>query len=768
MHLAIPFFMGILFLQNFQTLPRLNVFFYLALIGFIGSILLRLLKIRRIASLYWIGFAGFVLATLLASWRLSFTLPKALEGKPVPIVCDITEISSQTLEEAAFICALQKINHQLMPAFHLPAVKLHWRKFENEKNLQVGDRLQLQVRLKAIHGLQNPGVFDVEAWAFTQGIRATGYVDTKGDNRVLMHSPAWVHPVNTLRQNIAARLAAITQGFSQKRFLQALLLGDRTAFSKEDWQTLRRTGTNHLFAIAGLHIGCIAAIVYLIANFLARCYPRLLLSLPAPIIAQACALSVAIFYSLISGFALPAKRAIIMLATANAALMLRKKINLWHIFATALFIVLVFDPFAVLSESFWLSFFTIFLIVYTTMGKIKLSRIWQHLGAIQMTITVGLLPLLFYFYKEISLITFFANFIAVPWVSFLILPFCLLAMFFLYLIPSLAYYCLLIANVNLHYLLQLLSFLSHWKFATWQFALHSLPEVLCLIVAILCLLTPRGVPLKWLSLFWFASILYKPIHKPPTHAYYLTILDVGQGLSAVVETKNHLLVYDLGGKFKDKYDSGEQVILPFFHYQAIRTIDKLVLSHGDNDHIGGLKTTLAEIRVKEIITSVPEKIANNANLCLAGTRWEWDGVKFEIIYPTTETLHLGNNSSCVIKIDNGYASTLLTGDIEKFAEESLLSSEQALKSTLLIAPHHGSKSSGLKAFIAAVSPSYVIYSAGYLNRYHFPHPAIVAAYQDIGAKSLLTATSGAIQFKIYHDHLDQHAYRDVHRRFWFA
>lgn len=253
---------------------------------------------------------------------------------------------------------------------------------------------------------------------------------------------------------------------------------------------------------------------------------------------------------------------------------------------------------------------------------------------------------------------------------------------------------------------------------------------------------------------------------PHKNEFWLHVLDVGQGLAVVVQTHQHTLVFDTGAKLGAKFDMGASVVVPFLHSIGTNKLDMVVISHGDNDHVGGLNAILKSFPVTSIKTSVPEKIPQ-AQLCLQGDKWEWDGVTFEFLYPSKGTLHLNNDSSCVLRIVSGDQKVLLTGDIEKFAEENLIKNKlELLSARILIAPHHGSKTSGLNKFLMAVDPSHVVFATGYRNRYHFPHAIIVKKYQDLGAVMLNTAETGAILFRLNQQGLNYELYRMKHKHFW--
>lgn len=444
--------------------------------------------------------------------------------------------------------------------------------------------------------------------------------------------------------------------------------------------------------------------------------------------------------------------------------------NPWYAWSLALFVTLILNPLSVLTESFWLSFGTIALILYGMSGRLAPKGWWWRWGRVQWVISVGLIPLTLILFQQCSLISVVANSIAIPFLSVLVLPFCLLSVISLFILPQTTSLFLYIADKNLTGLWFFLTWISKLPIASWQYAIPSTSIFISMVVSILLWLLPKGMPGKWLSIIWILpSVLYKPI-KPALGDIWLSLLDVQQGLSVVIQTRNHVLVYDAGAKYHNQLDMGESVVAPYLRAIHVKYINSLVISHGDNDHIGGAETLLNSFRVDSIYSSVPEKMLTPVtHFCLAGLTWQWDDVIFTFLYPTKEMLQLNNDSSCVLRIDNGQHAILLTGDIERFAEKKLLMhSLDQLPAYVLVAPHHGSKTSGVTEFISAVHPYYVLYATGYRNRYHFPHYRIIEAYAKMHAKQFNTADTGTLQLKMGKSKAISQIqlYRVMHKRYW--
>jgi len=722
-------------------------------------------------------FLGFVCGFAWGNWYahnvLSWTLDQSLEGKTVLAQGRIASLPKTDFLGSHFEFYLEHLFDGKNTSHPKAYVQLTWR--SPQENIIVGEQYQLHLRLKRIHSLQSPGAFDFEAWALQKKLRATAYVMIKEKN-TRIDQAGYHFLIHQLRQTLQNKILQFLPQTKTAPWLMALILGERQGIPASDWYVLRQTGTNHLMAIAGLHIGMMATFGGLLIAWIWRCFPYCVLLMPAKEAAGLASLMIGAAYSALAGFSLPTERALIMLSLYIFTLLTRQKISIWTIWSLALGIVLLLNPLNVLTESFWLSFGTIALIIFGMHGRLAPSGFWWKWGRVQWVVGVGLMPLSLGLFQQCSLISFVANSIAIPWLGFLILPFCLVGSLFLWIFPALACLCLNIADKSLSGLWQFLSYLAHIKFAIWQHTIPNTSLFILAIVAYLFLLLPVGLPGRCLSVIWLGPLLLFEFPCPDSEAIWLSILDVGQGLSVVVQTKTHTLIYDAGPKFQDHFDAGEHIVIPYLQKNNIKKIDRLVISHGDNDHIGGASALIQSIPVKTISSSVPEKLLalnypiKQLSTCLQGQRWQWDGVDFEFLYPTQDRLHLGNDSSCVLKIGNGKQSILLTGDIEKKAELQMLATQSAkLQATILIAPHHGSKTSGNKAFIAAVHANYVIYATGYRNRYHFPHPSVMTAYKKRQTLSFNTAETGTIQFKIDKekgiDHID--LYRLTHQRYWF-
>ena len=736
---TLAFLLGILILQQFLFLPDLNWVWGIVVLVILAAIFLQ----KKISYFSWIIACGlgFAWALWYAHTLLAWSLPQELEGKSAQVTGYIASIPNQIDHRVTFLFSLDSM--QAYPTHAL--LKLSWQ----NKNilLHAGERWQFIVRLKRIHGLVNPGGFDYEAWAFQEGIRASGYVVNHAENSLLsQHSYHFL--LSQLRQHLKEKIEKNLPVSDTSPWIIALALGERQNISATHWEILRNTGTNHLMAIAGLHIGFVASFVFSMISWLWRRSIYLTLKIPAQHVGAIAGLSAAVLYSALAGFSLPTQRACIMLSIVSLIVLMRRKIISWQAWCIALLAALLLNPLSVLIESFWLSFGSVALIIYGIGGRRGPHGLGWKLSRIQWVIALGLIPLSVWLFQQCSLISFVANSIAIPWIGFVVLPLTLLGCIFLCISTTLSGYILLLADQALHLLWGILTYFSHLSWASWY---QVVPEKWILFVACIgaiILLLPAGFSGRYLGIIWFFPLIFYRYPMPASGEVWFTLLDVGQGLSAVVQTQTHILVFDAGARFSNDYDMGESVVTPFLRSIGAKKIDLLVVSHGDNDHMGGVKTLLHQFSVSMIKTSVPEKFFSfPVSYCLRGEQWKWDEVNFSFLYPSIDKLDLNNDSSCVLRITTkNQKHILLTGDIERLAEKELIQNDAGnIKADILIAPHHGSKTSALDAFVQDVHPYYVLFPVGYRNRYHLPNKSVEEKYRNVGAKLFFTDKNGAVQ-----------------------
>lgn len=802
----IGFAVGAAWLQTQAQLPSLA-----ALVCAGGVLLLSLLawlrmcRSRRmpsrwravVASLFGVG-TGFVWAAWLAHQALAPQLALADEGRDLKIVGTIDSLPYRFSQGVRFNFAVERAEG--VP----PKIALSWYSGYRDQvsdvpEVQPGERWQLTVRLQRPHGNANPYGFDYEAWLLEQGVRATGYVRVARDNQRLdRFVVSFGNLVERSRAALRARILAALPGKPYAGVIVALVVGDQRGIDQSDWQVFNRTGIGHLISISGLHITMVAGLFALAAfNLWCRSFftrAQLPLLLPAQKVAALVGAMVALLYVLLAGFGVPAQRTLYMLMVVAAALWLNRLTSISHVLCTALGVVVLIDPWAVLWPGFWLSFGAVAMILYATVGRtapprapapraqpgvphapIPLSRrerLWIALqvGAhTQYAVTLGLVPLTMLLFGQVSIVSPLANAVAIPLISLVVTPLALIGS----LLPqSLAALLLGFAHLLVETLAACLQWFSAMRYAVWSAPVPRLWMFCWAMFGTIWLLAPRGWPSRWLGLAtWIPLLAAEPSHPAPGHMT-VTAFDVGQGMALLIETAQHRLLYDTGPAYSPESNAGNRVILPYLRARGINALDGMMVSHSDTDHAGGALSLLDGVRIDWVLSSLPEQHAivraTRQHLhCAAGQHWRWDGVDFEILHPQpasyADAALKANARSCTLKITAGGKSMLLAGDIEA-AQEAELASPR-VRADVLLAPHHGSGTSSTPAFLAAVRPQVAIFQVGHRNRYRHPQPAVYQRYAEQGVQRYRTDQSGAITLQ-FGDTIQISTWRAAHARYW--
>ncbi|MEY4640597.1 MAG: hypothetical protein RLZZ227_591 [Pseudomonadota bacterium] len=632
--------------------------------------------------------------------------------------------------------------------------------------LEPGQRWQLQLRLQRPHGFANPGGFDYEAWLMQNRIRATGYVRENRGNVLLRHTSE--RRFTQLRHALVLKLATV-EGLHYPQLIRALTLGDHYGISEAEWKLFSQTGTNHLIVISGMHVALIATVLYRLGWWLATRWTPVLLRWPAPQIAAAFALLGAWAYSGMAGLSLPVQRAFVMAAVLFAGRLLRRQTSSLDALCLALALILALDPLAPQNAGFWLSYCAVAVLLLTlrpAAGDVQLqtesdgavrgkaSEIWRNLALewrTQWLVFVGLVPVLMLFFQQISPLSPLINMPAIPYVGLLIVPLALLAVLLLGVWPLAAELLLRLTDAFLHWYMRTLE----WYVSVTPFDIVTLPALPMPATVLLCLLILGALFMTRLTLRIAALVLIPgvfllwPRERIATGTIRVAVLDVGQGLAVVVSTREHHLLYDTGPYFSARFDAGSDVVVPYLRQRNIRKLDMVMVSHADSDHAGGLPGIAESFPDAHYLGSAPDSFPDTIDgaACAAGQRWRWDGVDFEVLHPDRAG-YSSNDGSCVLLVSAGDHALLLPGDIEQSAERRLYNHSALKRTTVLLAPHHGSRSSSSAAFVASTRPQLVVYSSGYRNRFGHPHPQVRARYQAAGTAEYLSSVSGAIEFEL--------------------
>ncbi|MBF8270105.1 MAG: hypothetical protein HW386_1814 [Gammaproteobacteria bacterium] len=752
------FLLGILLLIQLPYLPPL------ALVALLPLAVILLFKRSYWRWPAWF-LCGFLWTLLRADCMLSDRLDKQIEGQILLVEGKVVSLPEKFTTVMRFDLQVDRLADPGGKDYQHPdTIRLNW--YRPYPELQPGEHWRLQVKLKRPYGFMNPGGFDYEGYLFQAGLGATGYIVNREDNvRLAGASNFYIHQIRFRIRSMLERLLGDDPMLS---LVAGLAIGDRSGITPQQWRILTNTGINHLLAISGFHIGMVAAFGFFITRWLWPLCVGMSRTLAGPRVATVVAAVSALLYSALAGFSIPTQRTVIMLGVVLLLTGLNRMTRSTNILALSLIVILIVDPFAAMSVSFWLSFLAIAVILYSMSSRVGVTGFWWRWGHVQWVVAVGLTPVLILWFQQVSLVGIVANLIAVPWVSLLTVPLVLAGIATVCVHAGAGAFLLHLSASSLKLLWVFLELISQPEASVLQTAAPTVPALIAAVIGAILLLMPTGLPGRWLGLIWLIPLFMPPQPDLASGQFRFILLDVGQGLAAAVHTRHHTLLFDTGPRFSDRFDAGEAVVLPYLQYQGIRQIDRLIASHGDSDHIGGLPQVLAGVAVSDVSTSAPEKISYfPVTACRAGDNWVWDGVSFSMLYPQPSESLRGNNLSCVLRISAGGHSLLLTGDIQRPAEQRLVARYGGqLQTDVLVAPHHGSNTSSSPAFVRAVAPTYVLFPAGYRNRFGFPKQDIISRYETNGAIPLATAVSGAIEMTFLEHGIQVTQYRQRLRRFW--
>ena len=762
-------------------------------------------------------------------WRASAVLAQRLapelEGQDLVLLGTIASLPAERRDGVRFMFEVEQAQHRgqaLQPGRDVPVrLSLGWYVppgdgAERPPSLRAGDRWRWSARLRSPHGLMNPHGFDLELRLFQQGVRASGSV------RPTVAPPQWLgdsgrHRIDRWRQQVRTHLQRHLGDTPAAGVLAGLAVGDQSAVDRADWDTFRTTGTAHLLAVSGLHITLLAWAAGGVIRRVWRWSHRAMWACPAQDAARWGGLVAAAGYAVMAGGAVPAQRTVLMLVVLT---LLRAGGQRWPgplILLACAAAVVLFDPWALLQPGFWLSFVAVGLLMLSDAAGAPPNAPghwlawsghpggagdgpdapaagprWRHVGAAvapaargwwrgQWVASVGLAPWTLLFFQQVSVVGLLANALAVPVLTLGVTPLALAGVLWAPLWTPAAW--------AIEALMQVLSLMATWP-AAEAFAPVAPPLAQALALAgALLVVVPLPWPLRLLGPCLMLPMLWPAVERPAAGEFDVLAADVGQGNAVLVRTATRHLLYDTGPVYSPESDAGERVLVPLLRAWGSGRLDLLVLSHRDSDHTGGAAAVLRQPGAARMLGSLeqghPLRRLAPFQPCAAGQRWDWDGVRFEVLHPRAESGHTGhrgpagdpgaqhsNAASCVLRVSNGRRVLLLTGDIERDQEADILrraleaGDPHRLQADVMLVPHHGSRTSSSPAWLRAVKPRWGLVQSGHHNRYGHPAPEVLARLRSHDIGLIRTDQCGAWHWRSAD--ASSECSRQTGRRYWHA
>jgi len=671
-------------------------------------------------------------------------------------------------------------------------------------NLQYGDYIRFSSRIKRIQSFYNPGGFNYERYMNMKNIYATAYVSNSAKIILLRKNAA-----NALKGKIERYrlyLKKMLQQYApspQREIIEAMTLGNRSGIPTELRDSFNKTGTAHLLAISGLHVGIVFLIGFLLLSFPLKLSEYFLLRFNIANVAAVGAFFFVIIYASVAGMGVTVIRATLMTLAVIFAFLTQRQKDAFNILALAALVILIFSPHSLFDISFQLSFCAVFSILYLSpvFSKLSFSAIesWPHwiqtfikniylMSSVCIAATIGTFPLLIFYFNRLSVITVFANLIAVILLGTISLT---LAMGFIisaFLSVPLA---ALFVKTTSFFVKISTDIIEKLASLPWSSLTVTKPNILEIFIFYLlaffmvqsfdsCLkeenkkkfLQKNKIALPALIAFCLLFFIFNAVYlfvKPKLATdLKITAIDVGQGSATFVRfPKGKHMLIDGGGFADSSFDMGKTVIAPFLYAQRISTIHTVILSHPHPDHLQGLLYIIDNFNVEEIwltgqraddeLFAQWEKIIQKKNIKVnilnaKSPPIQINSVVLNILWPPATPSYVANDSnyqkvnddSLVIKMTYDKINFLFPADISSKIEKYLIESQKSLKSDVIFVPHHGSRNSSSTDFIKAVSSRYAVISAGENNLFHHPHQSTLDRYINSRVKIYRTDESGAI------------------------
>ncbi len=725
------------------------------------------------ARVYCLLPAFFLLTSLAINERLEQRLPLSKNRMLLAVEGTVSSLPVSDAYSTSFIFVPDKA-YGLIP----PRIRVSWFnqrpgqvsgqaiRSDALPRIQAGERWRLQLELRSPRSRVNFHGTDTERWYFTDGIGALGYVQ-KGEN-VRLGPPDWFN-LHHVREKLLERLEHEAGDTPSFRILAALAIADRRSLLSSDRKILSATGTGHLLAISGLHIGLAAAMGFYLGRVSllllgVRLGQRLAIVTP-----WAMAWLAALAYTALAGFGVSTQRALIMLSVATLVTLNKRHIHPLLGWMIAMAMVLVFDPFAPMRAGFWFSFVAVLVLLLVFLPRHGEMVFWKRMLLAQFGISLIMAPLGMYWFQQTSVPGLFANLVAIPVVSLVIVPLILMSLVFLYMPLPLAGWALTAASHASEWLFHYLEWLE--RFQPSELDSTGGPGLFAALLAMAgaaMVLLPRGMPGRVAGMLLMLPLLWQGNLRPDIGETRIDFLDVGQGQAVLLTADDYQLLYDTGPgnglQGEDGWDLVDSTIKPSITASGGQP-DLIIASHDDLDHSGGLSKLQTIYTRARFLANLRDQ-QPGIEPCRTPLSWQSAYLDFRVLHPSPGLPYLGNDSSCVISVLGSRFKLLLSGDISHVVEQRLVVRGLG-QHDILTVPHHGSSSSSSRLLLEAVRPSWALISSGIDNRFDFPREDVLARYATINSRAMNTARCGGIRITITaQGGVQLESARNVHNTLW--
>lgn len=717
---------------------------------------------------------------------------RQLETKTTEIivhVAQLNQLGSATIQQPLTV---------LSP--HQPSVK--WLGFQRQDNkqqhtpLELGAYYRLKGKVRAVHGYAVDGVFDQEKWYLQQNYQASfqiqhaeklqlqqltrlGYqAAVEQHETFFLQWRIWIE-----KKRLAVRHYISEQPFKQQGLLLALLTGDESLLSSQLEDDFQRYGMSHLLVISGPHVLIFAGLFcWCLQRIINKFSPSIYLIWARPYVMSLPFLICVALYCAFVGFEIPALRTLLICLCAYALLLFKQPLYPFRLLLCSASLLLLFDPFSILSAAFWLSYGACFILlrIYQTIHD---HQHQEHQSMQQKTIFaikvlvdsqwkifVALLPLSIIFFKQVAWVSPLTNLVAIPWLGLLVVPLDVVAGLSFFVYEPLAGVLFQVNDLLLQGLIGFLKLIDQGLSPQLIYMPLSREMICSLGVGLVILFLPRNTVPKIWGILCFLPVFFADEQR---HHFEFHVLDVGQGQSIFVRQQHHSLLVDTGGSYNEtQFSLAKQILLPFFAVKGQKTLEQVILTHLDQDHSGAYEKLEKLIKIEKVMSN--EKIQTELpfQYCYRDKIWNWQQVEFRVLYPRAEDLiHAAENKneySCVlyirVKDAQPYEHFLIMGDSGWQTEYAILKNEPNLPVDVLILGHHGSKNSSAYDFLAHYRPKLAIASAGHDNSYGHPSRELQARLKALNIPLWTTNQHGTLRF-VLNDH-EMQLERQRERRLW--